>query len=411
MTDRDGPALGDEALVRRPPLGYAGQVIEEADIDAVVRVLRSPWLTTGPEVEAFEAAFAASVGSRHAVAFSSGTAALHGAASAAGLGPGDEAITTPLTFCATANCLVYQGARPVFADVAPDTLTLDPAEVARRIGPRTKAILPVHYAGHPADLEPLLALAASHGLIVIEDACHALGAEYKGRRIGSLGHLTVFSFHPVKHITTGEGGMVTTEDPRLADRLRRFRNHGIVRDPTSTAREPWRYDMKDLGWNYRLSDIACALGRSQLTRLEANLARRRQIAARYDQALAGLEGVGRPVARPLVRHAWHLYPIRLQAAPGVDRGAVVRALHARGLGVQVHYVPVHAHSYYRRRFGDQWGRYPVAERASEELLSLPMFHAMADADVEDVVRIFEEVWQAALNGRLDRPMASAPGRP
>jgi len=260
--------------VRKTLLPYGHQNIDEDDIRAVVEVLRSDWITTGPKVAEFEEAFAEYVGARYAVSFSSGTAALHGAAFAASLGPGDEAITTPMTFCATANCVLYQGARPVFADVCPDTLNLDPDEVGRRITSHTKAILPVDYAGHPADLDPLLELADRHGLVVIEDACHALGAEYKGRRVGSISHMTMFSFHPVKHITTGEGGMVTTNDVELARRLRMFRNHGIDSDARQRqAQGQWYYEMVALGYNYRLTDIGCALGLSQLRRLDANLAR------------------------------------------------------------------------------------------------------------------------------------------
>src|SRR5215467_11331809 len=229
-TGREQLAVDGGTPVRKTLLPYGRQSIDEADIQAVVETLKSDWLTTGPKVAEFEQAFADWVGAKHAVSFSSGTAALHGAAFAAGLGPGTEAITTPMTFCATANCVVYQGATPVFADVCTDTLNIDPEEVARQLTPNTRAILPVDYAGHPADLDTILALADQHGLVVIEDASHALGAAYRGRRVGGISHMTVFSFHPVKHITTGEGGIVTTDRPELAARLRLFRNHGINSD-------------------------------------------------------------------------------------------------------------------------------------------------------------------------------------
>jgi len=293
--------------VRDTLLPYGHQHIDDDDVRAVIEVLRSDWITTGPKVAEFEEAFAECVGAKYAVSFSSGTAALHGAAFAAGLGPGDEAITTPMTFCATANCVVYQGARPVFADVCPDTLNIDPDDVARRITSRTKAIFPADYAGHPADLDPILELADRHGLVVIEDACHALGAEYKGRRVGSISHLTVFSFHPVKHITTGEGGMVTTDDAELARRLRMFRNHGIDSDARRRQAEgQWYYEMVALGYNYRLTDIGCALGLSQLKKLEHNLVRRRQIAQRYTEVFAMMPEI-RPLAVFLDRApAWHL---------------------------------------------------------------------------------------------------------
>src|ERR1700686_1923269 len=291
--------------IRKTLLPYGRQSIGEDDIQAVVDVLRSDWLTTGPKVAEFEEAFAAWVGAKHAVSFSSGTAALHGAAFAAGLKPGDEAITTPLTFAATANCVLYQGATPVFADVSADTLNLDPEKVAARITPRTRAILPVDYAGHPADLDSILELAARDGLVVIEDACHALGAEYRGRSTGSIADLTVFSFHPVKHVATGEGGMVTTGRADCAEALRRFRNHGISSDARQRQAEgQWHYEMVLLGFNYRLTDIACALGIQQLTKLEANLSRRRKIAERYTAAFHEIPEVVPPAVRPEANPAW-----------------------------------------------------------------------------------------------------------
>jgi perosamine synthetase len=379
--------------VRKTLLPYGYQNIDEDDIRAVVEVLRSDWITTGPKVAEFEEAFAEYVGARYAVSFSSGTAALHGAAFAAGLGPGDEAITTPMTFCATANCVLYQGARPVFADVCSDTLNLDPDEVGRRITSHTKAILPVDYAGHPADLDPLLELADRHGLVLIEDACHALGAEHKGRQVGSISHMTVFSFHPVKHITTGEGGMVTTNDVELARRLRMFRNHGIESDARQRqAQGQWYYEMVALGYNYRLTDIGCALGLSQLRRLDANLARRREIAARYNASSQDMRAVIPPAVRPDVNPAWHLYPIRLDLPKlRVGRAEIFRALRAENIGVNVHYIPVHLHPYYRERFRYQGGECPVAERAYEQLISLPMFHGMTDQDVEDVIEAVRKV--------------------
>lgn len=379
--------------MRSTLLPYGHQEILPEDIRAVDEVLSSDWLTTGPKVAEFEEAFAACVGARHAVSFSSGTAALHGAAFAAGLAAGDEAITSPLTFCATANCVVYQGARPVFADVSADTLNLDPALAAARITPRTKAIIGVDYAGHPADLAALAELANRHKLLLIEDACHALGAEYKGKRVGAAAAMTVFSFHPVKHVTTGEGGMVATESSELAGRLRIFRSHGIDSDARQRqAAGQWLYDMKVLGYNYRLTDLACALGLSQLRRLDQNLARRRAIAARYTRAFRDLPGVLPPAVRDGVNPAWHLYPIRVDAARlRVDRAAIFRALRAENIGVNVHYIPVHLHSFYRERFGYKGGEYPVAERAYEGLISLPMFHGMSDQDVDDVMAAVEKV--------------------
>ena len=390
---REGLAIDGGTPVRKTLLPYGRQSIGEEDIQAVVDVLRSDWLTTGPKVAEFEEALASWVGAKHAVSFSSGTAALHGAAFAAGLKAGDEAITTPMTFAATANCVLYQGATPIFADVSADTLNLDPEQIAARITPRTRAVLPVDYSGHPADLDAIQELAAKNGLIVIEDASHALGAEYKGRRAGSIADMTVFSFHPVKHLATGEGGMVTTDRADFAETLRQFRNHGISSDARQRqSLGQWHYEMVLLGFNYRLTDIACALGLSQLRKLEGNLSRRREVAARYAVAFGELQAVTLPAVRANVNPAWHLYPIWLNLEKlSADRGKIFRALRAENIGVNVHYVPVHLHPYYRDRFGDHAGEYPIAEDAYERLISLPMFHGMSDGDAEDVIAAVKKV--------------------
>jgi perosamine synthetase len=386
-------AINGGSPVRETLLPYGRQTVTEADIEAVVEVLRSDWLTTGPKVAEFEEAFAARVDAKHAVSFTSGTAALHAAAFASGLKSGDEAITTPMTFAATANCILYQNATPVFADVRADTLNLDPDELERKIGPQTRVIFAVDYAGHPADLDPILELAKRKNLMVIEDACHALGAEYRGRRVGGIAHMTVFSFHPVKHLTTGEGGMVTTNDPNLAETLRRFRNHGISSDARQRqSAGQWHYEMVLLGFNYRLPDIACALGLEQLKRLDANLARRREIAARYTVAFREIEGLIVPTVRPEVNPAWHLYPIQIDSQIlRVDRAQMFRALRAENIGVNVHYIPVHLHPYYRERFGYKGGEFPIAERAYSRLISLPMFHGMSDGDIEDVIAAVNKI--------------------
>ena len=382
--------------VRELPLPYGRQTITDEDIAEVVNVLRSSWLTTGPKVDEFEQAFARQVGASHAVSFNSGTAALHGAVFAAGLGLGDEAITSPLTFAASANCLLYQSATPVFADVNAKTLTLDPVQIEKRITPNTKAILPVDYAGHPSDLDKIRDIANRHNLIVIEDAAHAFGARYKGKRIGSLNDLTMFSMHPVKHITTGEGGIVTTDNAGFARRMRSFRNHGL----TSDARErhqkgSWHYEMVDLGYNYRLPDIACALGLSQLKRIDSNLKRRREIAAIYKEAFSGYPGLLLPFVEDWAEPAWHLYPIRIVPEKlSVDRDEVMRALTAENIKVNVHYIPVHYHPYYRKRFGYKGGEYPVAEAAFASLISIPMFHGMSDQDVADVIEAVTKVLDA-----------------
>ncbi len=389
----DALALHGGEPVRRELLPYARQRIDDEDVAAVVAVLRSDFLTTGPEVAAFEADFAAAVGARFAVAVSSGTAALHAAAFAAGIAPGDEAIVPALTFCATANCVVYQGGTPRFTDVRDDTLNLDPAGVEALLGPRTRALFAVDYAGHPAELDALRRLARERGLVLVDDASHAVGARLAGRPLGSLADLTTFSFHPAKHMTTFEGGMVTTDDPELERRLRRFRTHGIESDPNARREAgEWTYAMTELGYNYRLSDVACALGRSQLRKLDANLARRRAVAARYLDALADLPGLRLPTVLPDAEPAWHLFPIRIVAdAVKADRREVFRALRAEGLAVNVHYIPVHLFPYYREHYGTGRGLCPVAETAYDALISLPLFHGMSDADADDVIAAVRKV--------------------
>jgi perosamine synthetase len=371
--------------MRRIP--YGRQSIDEDDIRAVVEVLRSDWLTTGPKVGELEDAFAAFVGAQEAVAVSNGTAALHALVFALGIRSGDEVIVPAMTFAASANAVVYQGGTPVFADVDPETLLLDPRDAEAKITPRTKAILAVDYAGQPCDYDALAALAEHHGLALVADACHALGAEYRGRNVGTLAKLSAFSLHPVKHVTTGEGGVVTTDDPELAASMRRFRNHGISTDHRQREQQSsWFYEMVDLGFNYRLTDFQCALGISQLRKLPTGLARRREIARRYHAAFAD-EPLVRPLAQATGRkHAWHLYVAQLDlTAAGVDRATVFGALRADGIGVNVHYVPVHLHPFYRERFGTKPGLCPAAEAAYERILSLPMFPGLSDADVDCVV--------------------------
>jgi UDP-4-amino-4,6-dideoxy-N-acetyl-beta-L-altrosamine transaminase len=354
-----------------PFLPYGRQIIDDDDIAAVAAVLRSNWLTTGPAVEHFEQAVCSFTGASHGVAVSNGTAALHAAIYALGIGPGDEVIVPPMTFAATANCVLYQGGAPVFADVDAGTLLLDPAAAEAAVTPRTKAIIGVDYAGQPCDWDALRAVADRHHLALVADACHALGGAYKGRKVGTLADITVFSFHPVKHITTGEGGMCVTNDAALAGKMRRFRNHGIT--TTAGQREKsggWFYEMTDLGYNYRITDIQCALGASQLKKLPGWIARRNELAQAYDAAFAGRS------IRPLKRrmdciHAYHLYVVRTP-----DRDAAFKQLRENGIGANVHYIPVHLHPYYRERLGTREGLCPVAEAAYREILTLPLWPGM-----------------------------------
>jgi perosamine synthetase len=379
-------AIDGGTPVRKRMLPYGRQWVDEADVQAVVEVLRSDWLTTGPKVREFEQAFADFVGAREAVAVSNGTAALHAAMYAVGIGPGDEVIVPPMTFAASANCVVFQGGTPVFADVDLDTLLLDPAQAETKVTPRTKAIIAVDYTGQPCDYDTLRAIADQHGLTLVADACHALGGSYKGRPVGSLADLSVFSFHPVKHITTGEGGMITTDDSDLARRMQIFRNHGITTDHRQREQQgSWFYEMVDLGYNYRLPDINCVLGLAQLGRLDGWLARRREIAARYTEAFAQMPEVDVPYVPPETNPAWHLYVTEVnQERLRVGRKEIFAALRAENIGVNVHYIPVYWHPYYQA-LGYKRGLCPVAEDAYERLISLPMFPAMADKDVEDVI--------------------------
>ena len=366
---------------------YGRHQIHGGDADAVVDALHSGWLTTGPAVRQFEQAIACKVGASHSVAVNSGTAALHCAMHALDIGPGDEVIVSPLTFAASANCVLYQGGTPVFADVDPATLLVDPASVEARITPRTRAIIAVDYAGQPCNYDALRAIAVRHRVAIVADACHSLGGALDGRPVGGLADISAFSFHPVKAITTGEGGMAVTDDDVLARRMRTFRNHGVATDAaTRDSQGTWYYEMQELGFNYRIGDLACALGSSQLARLDQFIRRRQEIARAYDEAFERLSLVSPLETRAGVSHARHLYVVRWHAERAtIDRAALFAELRARGLGVNVHYMPVHLHPYYRRRLGTHAGLCPVAEAAYERVVSLPIYPAMSEADVGRVI--------------------------
>lgn len=363
-----------------PSLPYGSQWIDDEDVEAVARVLRSDWLTTGPAVDAFEDALAAVTGCRHAVAVNSGTAALHAAYAAAGVGPGDEVVTSPLTFVATASTALMLGARLSFADVEPDTGNIDARSVAALVGERTRVVTAVDYAGHPADYDALAAAAAGGARTLLADAAHSLGASLDGRPVGTLADVTTLSFHPVKAITTGEGGAVLTSRDELADAARLFRNHGIVR--RADASPAWYYEVRALGLNYRIPDVLCALGSSQLRKLDAFIVRRRRIAERYGEAFADLSSVELPVERPGARSAWHLYVLRVRDA--TRRNALFDALRAAGLLVQVHYIPVYWHPALAG-LGYERGLCPRAEAFAASALSIPLFPRMTDGDVDRVI--------------------------
>lgn len=385
--------------VRKNLLPYGKQEIHAEDIEAVSSVLLSDWLTTGPKIAEFERVFAETVMAKEAVAVCNGTAALHAAMFALGIQPGDEVIVPAITFAASANCVVYQGGKPVFCDVDPDTLLIDPEKMEEKITSKTKAIIAVDYAGQPCDYERINEIADTHQCAVVDDACHALGGTYKNKPVGSLGLLNTFSFHPVKTITTGEGGMITTDNSALAARMRLFRNHGITSDHRQRESQgSWFYEMTELGFNYRLTDFQCALGMSQIGRLKGWISRRHEIARQYDRAFELTPGISPLCTRREVSHAYHLYVIRLDPSllKDHDRAYVFKALRAEGLGVNVHYIPVHLHPFYRTHFGTGPGLCPVAESAYERIISLPIFPRMTDSDVTDVITGVDKVIRSCL---------------
>ncbi len=383
------------ALFGGPPmratlLPYAHQTIEPDDLAAVTQALASDWITQGPTIARFERALAERAGVKHAVAVANGTAALHAACWAAGLGPGDEAITTPLTFAATANAVVYQGARPVFADIDRTTLNLDPDAVKRVATERTRAILPVDFAGLPCEYDRLLPLAREHGWLVIADAAHSFGGACDGRPVGALADMTTLSFHPAKLITTGEGGAVLTDRDDLDQRLRTMRHHGIrYADPA----RPWRYEIPEPGNNYRLTDFQSALGLSQLAKLDRFWARRDRLARRYRDRLGGSPFVELPALPEGRRHGWHLFVVMLRLDRlAADRDTIVQALRAENIGATVHYPLVYRHPFYRERFGYAAGLCPAAETVEARLVTLPLFPAMTEQDQDDVLQALDKLF-------------------
>ncbi|RME97645.1 MAG: UDP-4-amino-4,6-dideoxy-N-acetyl-beta-L-altrosamine transaminase [Chloroflexi bacterium] len=381
--------------IRPDLLPYGRQQIDDADIQAVVNVLRGDWLTTGPNVDAFEEAFSAKTGAKYAVAVNSGTAALHAAMFALDIKPGDEVIVSAMTFAASANCVIYQGGTPVFTDVEMDTLLLDATQVEEKITSRTKAIIAVDYAGQPCDYDTLRNIADKYGLALVADAAHSLGGSYKERAVGTLADLNTFSLHPVKHITTGEGGVITTDNADLAQKMRYFRTHGITSDHRQRAeRGGWFYEMVDLGYNYRIPDINCALGISQLNKLDSWVSRRRNITLEYDLAFADIPAVTPLTIRPERSSAWHIYPILLETEYlRVGREQIFAALRAENIGVNVHYIPVYWHPYYARH-GYKHGLCAITENAYNRLITLPIFPAMSKQDVKDVIAAVKKVMEA-----------------
>ena len=385
MTISAPPPLRPAARSRFLP--FAPPAIGEEEIAEVIDTLRSGWITTGPKTARFTKEFAGFVGAPDALACSSCTAALHLALASAGIGPGDEVVTTPLTFAATVNVIEHVGARPVLVDVEPDTLNLDPRKFAAAITPRTRAVIAVHYAGHPAEMDHIEHIAAGAGLLVIEDAAHALPASFRGRRIGASDHPTAFSFYATKNLTTGEGGMLTGA-PDLVSRARILGLHGMSADAWKRYAKDgrWRYDVVAPGFKYNMGDVQAALGLQQLRKLERFHRRRVAIAAEYTRAFAGCEALEPPVERPHVDHAWHLYVLRLRlAALRIGRDEVIEELLRRNIGVSVHFIPIHLHPYYRDRYGYAAQHFPIAQGNYERMVSLPLHPMLTTQDVADVI--------------------------
>lgn len=376
------------------PIPYGRQTLGEDEIQAVIAVLKSPFLTQGPAIERFEQAVAEYCGVAYAVAFSSGTAALHGAYFAAGIDSGDEVITTPLTFLATANAVLYQQGTPVFADVDPATWNLDPVVAQAKITSKTKAIAPVHFAGQPVDLQAFYDLADQHGLMVIEDACHALGAMYNDKPIGQCRDMAVFSFHPVKSITTGEGGMVVTPHRHAYEKLLQFRTHGVVRDDNAfeyLSEGPWYYEMQVLGFNYRLTDIQAALGTVQMSRLKDFIATRRQLVQRYREAFSDFDPILMQAPLAQAQSANHLFPIVINPkATSIDRLTLFKALQAANIRPQVHYMPVHMHPYYRNHLQTRPGDFPYSEAYYQHCLSLPLYPTLSFEEQDYVIQTVQQ---------------------
>jgi dTDP-4-amino-4,6-dideoxygalactose transaminase len=381
---------------------YARPSITEAEIAEVEACLRSGWLSTGPRAARFEAALAERLGVRHVVGTNTGTAALHVAVLAAGVGPGDEVITTPMTWVSTANVILHAGATPVFVDIEPGTLNIDATRIEAAVTTRTRALLPVHFAGQPCDEDALLAIARAHGLTLIEDAAHALGATYRGRPIGAIADVTMFSFHPAKNLTTAEGGALSTDRDDVAERARRLRFHGIAQSPEGRfgGRGPAAYEVVEAGFKYNLTDLQAAIGLQQLARLDAMNRRRRELAAAYRERLAAVPHVARLDTAPYPHeHAWHIMVVAIEPeALSIDRDAVIQALREAGVGAGLHFVPLHLQPLYRPIAGDP-ARLPVATEAHRRILTLPLFPDMRDEDVTFVVDVLAKVLRSHLRRR------------
>ncbi|MCK4589153.1 MAG: UDP-4-amino-4,6-dideoxy-N-acetyl-beta-L-altrosamine transaminase [Nanoarchaeota archaeon] len=388
------PAIEGGKPVRETFLPYATQWIGEEEKNEVMKVFDSGWLTTGPKVRQFEKDVADYVGAKYAIAVNSGTAALHCCVGAINIQPGDEVITTPFTFLATANVIIYRGGKPVLVDIDEETYNIDPNEIRKKITTRTKAIIPMHYGGHPCKMDEIKEIAQKHNLYIIEDAAHALSAEYQDEKIGTFSDLSCFSFHPVKNITTAEGGIITTNNEELAKFCVMHRTHGITKEAMERYGKDadWGYDMERLGHRYNMTEFQAALGVAQLKKIEKFQKKREEIVAQYNQAFFAMPELILPSVKSYAKSSWHLYPIRVNNdLLKVDRNQLIRALKAENIGVNVHYIPIHLHSYYQKNYGFKAGDFPVCERIYNSIITLPLFPKMNTQDVQDVINAVKKV--------------------
>ena len=374
---------------------YGHQYIDKNDIAEVVKVLKSDLITQGPRIEKFESALCKYTGAKYAVVVSNGTAALHIACLAVGIEPGDEVITSPITFVASANCVLYCGGIPVFSDVQEDTFNISPEEIKKKINQKTKAIIPVHLAGHPCDMEEIYRIARKSDLIIIEDASQALGSLYKGSETGSCRYsdITTLSFHPIKHITTGEGGAVLTNRKDLYEKLLLLRNHGITKDSTKLQKQegPWYYEQQMLGFNYRITDFQCALGLSQLRKIDDFIDKRRKIVDFYNNELLKIKEIKLPLEKEYVKSSWHIYCLRVKNTK--DRIDLFEKLRSSGLGVQVHYIPVHLQPYYKKVLGYKKNDFPKAEKYYESEITLPIYPKLLKKELKYIVSKVKEYFE------------------
>jgi len=379
--------ISDQMINKFIPL--AKPCIDEEEIDSVVETIKSGWLTLGPKTKQFEDEFARYIGCKNAIAVNSCTAALHLSLVALDIGPDDEVITSPLTFCSTINVIVHTGAKPVLVDIDKETYNIDPNLIEEKITSKTKAIIPVHYAGQPCEMDGIMKLAKKHGLAVIEDAAHAVGSEYKEKKIGTIGNTTCFSFYATKNLTTGEGGMITTDNDELADKLRILRLHGMNKDAWKryTQQGSWYYEVQCAGWKYNMTDIQAAIGLVQLKKLDRMNEKRRQLAHYYNKQLVGVDGLTTPKEAPNIKHVYHLYPLLVEPSEyGMDRNALTKYLAANNIGTSVHFIPTYLYSFYRKNFGFKKSDFPNTEQVYEREVSLPLYPTLAYTEIDYITR-------------------------